>query len=78
LVKAKSQNRPTDISKPFQKHNRRAKTEAELSAFLSDLNSWSADLKKEFTSEEPAPLRPRNNAVGRRTLCILLTHLLLV
>ena len=57
-----------------KKKNSRAKTDAEVSAFLSDLSDWSAGLKKDAAAEEPAPLRPRNNAAPIRNVPTTTIH----
>ena len=39
-----------------------------MSAFLSDLDAWTAELKAESASDEPTPLRPRNQSAPIRSV----------
>jgi hypothetical protein len=45
-----------------------------VTAFVSDLNNWTADLKQESAADEPAPLRPRNNAAPIRNVPTTTIH----
>ena len=50
--------------------NSQAKTDADVSAFVSDLTTWTDELKQdeETTAGEPIPLRPRNGGVPIRNV----------